>query len=70
MKKLEMRLLAATGVVLLFLSMLLASGSAWGQDKVNVNAMTPDEIKKLSYEQLLELDLPGGTLSNPRICTS
>lgn len=58
MKKLEMRLLAATGVVLLFLSMLLASGSAWGQDKVNVNAMTPDEIKKLSYEQLLELDLP------------
>lgn len=58
MKKLDMRLLAATRVVLLFLSMLLASGSAWGQDKVNVNTMTPDEIKQLSYDQLLELDLP------------
>lgn len=58
MNKLEYRIRKAVGLLLLVFLLQLVVLPAKAQDKLDLNAMTEEQIKQLTYEQLLELDLP------------
>ena len=57
MRKLDIRWLLVAGLMLL-IGWGAFSGTATAQPQLDVRSMTQDDIKKLTYEQLLELDLP------------
>ncbi len=57
MRKLDIRWLLVAGLMLL-IGWGVFSGTATAQPQLDVRSMTQDDIKKLTYEQLLELDLP------------
>lgn len=58
MNKLEYRIRKALGLLLILLGFQLLVIPSLAQDKIDLQAMTEEQIRQMSYEQLLELDLP------------
>lgn len=59
MRKLEMRRLAVLGAIVVSLSLhLVVSPGAYCQDVLDVSTLTAEQVRQLTYDQLLELDLP------------